>query len=240
MNPQEVFCLNPDCPAKGQRGKGNIGVHSYDDKLYICHVCHKTFSASKGTIFHRLRTAPEIVVRVITLLAYSCPVQAAAKAFGLDERTVKRWWQRAGQHCEALHQYVVGGSQLDLQQVQTDEMRVKIQGGVVWMAMAIMVSTRLWLGGVISRKRDKVLIQQLADRIRAIALCQPLLLAVDGLPSYIDAFRRAFRSKEPRRSSRPVPPGLLARYRHRPGGQAADWRAVAYRPSHRAGLRQNH
>ena len=78
-------------------------------------------------------------------------------------------------------------------------MRVKIQGGVVWMAMAIMVSTCLWLGGVISRRRDKALIQQLADRIRAIALCRPLLLAVDGLPSYIDAFRRAFRSKEPRR-----------------------------------------
>jgi hypothetical protein len=66
------------------------------------------------------------------------------------------------------------------------------------MALAMMVSTRLWLGGVISTHRDKGLIQALADQIRAIALCRPLLLAVDGLPSYVKAFQRAFRSKVPR------------------------------------------
>jgi hypothetical protein len=62
----------------------------------------------------------------------------------------------------------------------------------------MMVSTRLWLGGVVSRRRDKQLIRRLADRIRAVALCRPLLLAVDGLPGYVKAFRRAFRSKMPR------------------------------------------
>ena len=66
------------------------------------------------------------------------------------------------------------------------------------MAMAMMVSTRLWLGGVISPHRDKSLIQALAGQIRAMALCRPLLLAVDGLPSYVKAFQRAFRSKVPR------------------------------------------
>jgi hypothetical protein len=61
-----------------------------------------------------------------------------------------------------------------------------------------MVSTRLWLGGVISAHRDQGLIQALADQIRVIALCRPLLLAVDGLPSYVKTFQRAFRSKVPR------------------------------------------
>jgi hypothetical protein len=28
MNPQEVWCRNSACPARGQAGKGNIGVHS--------------------------------------------------------------------------------------------------------------------------------------------------------------------------------------------------------------------
>ena len=40
--------------------------------------------------------------------------------------------------------------------------------------------------------------QALANQIRALALCRPLLLAVDGLPGYIQAFQRAFRSKVPR------------------------------------------
>ena len=35
----------------------------------------------------------------------------------------------------------------DLGQVQADEIRVKTQGGIVWMALALMVRTRLWLAG---------------------------------------------------------------------------------------------
>lgn len=52
MNPQEVFCPNIDCHARGQIGKGNIGVHSQIEKRYICHECQKTFTDTKGTIFY--------------------------------------------------------------------------------------------------------------------------------------------------------------------------------------------
>jgi len=51
---------------------------------------------------------------------------------------------------------------------------------------------------VISPKRDLDLIQALADKVRKMALCRPLLLAVDGLASYVSAFRNTFRSKFPR------------------------------------------
>lgn len=198
MNPKQLFCLNIDCPARGQCGEGNISRHSQKEKRCRCKVCGQSFAVTKGTLFYRLRTDPNTVMCVIVLLAYGCPLQAIVKAFGYDERTVKEWWQRAGRQCEALHNHLVGQSQLDLQQVQADEIKAKVQGGSVWLAMAIMVSTRLWLGGVISPRRDKALIQALANRIRALALCRPLLLAVDGLPSYTQAFQRAFRSKVPR------------------------------------------
>jgi hypothetical protein len=136
-------------------------------------------------------------MQVITLLAYGCPVQAIVKAFGLDERTVSAWHERAGQHCQSVHEHLVENSQQDLQHVQADEIKVKTQKGTYWMALAMAVYTRLWLGGVVSRKRDLDLIQALADKVRAMALCRPLLLAVDGLSSYVTAFRHAFRSKLP-------------------------------------------
>ena len=198
MNPEQLFCPYIYCPTRGQWGQGNISGHSQKEKRCICKVCEKTFAVSKGTLFYRLRTEPERVMRVIVLLAYGCPLQAIVKAFGFDERTVKSWWQRAGQQCEGVHNHLIGQSQLDLEHVQADEIKAKVQGGTLWLAMAIMVSTRLWLGGVISPRRDKVLIQALADRLRALALCRPLLLAVDGLASYPKAFQRAFRSKVPR------------------------------------------
>jgi transposase-like protein len=198
MNPQRTFCPNSDCPARGQQGKENITVHSQVEKRYICSVCRQTFSTTKGTLFYRLRTSPEIVMQVVTLQAYGCPTQAIVKAYGLDERTIQSRWQRAGVHCQALHEHVVEQSKLDLKQVQADEIKVKMQGQSVWMALAIMVSTRLWLGGVISGSRDKKLFEALVAKVRMIALCRPLLLAVDGLSSYVGAFQRAFRSPLPR------------------------------------------
>ncbi len=125
MNPQDIFCPNIACPARGQIGKGNIGVHSQEEERYICDVCEQTFTATKGTIFYRLRTDPKIVLQVITLQAYGCPIQAIVQAFGLDERTVQDWWRRAGKHCQAVHEQKVEQAKLDLQQVQADEIKVK-------------------------------------------------------------------------------------------------------------------
>ena len=46
MDPTTVFCLNLACPARGQVGKGNIGVHSRQHKRFICTQCRKTFFSS--------------------------------------------------------------------------------------------------------------------------------------------------------------------------------------------------
>lgn len=198
MNPQELFCPNMDCPARGQTGKGNIQVHSQKDRRCFCNVCGQTFATTKCTLFYRLRYAPELVIQVLVLLAYGCPVQAIVKAFGLDERTVRDWLARAGKHCQQVHEHLVESTAHDLKQAQADEIKVKTQKGTFWMALAIWVQPRLWIGGVVSPKRDLDLIQALADKVKQMALCRPLLLAVDGLSSYVSAFRNAFRSKFPR------------------------------------------
>ena len=94
MDPQTQFCHNLDCPASGQVGKGNIVVHSRKEGRCKCNVCGKTFSETKGTVFYRLRTAKDVVVLIVTLLAHGCPLQAVCIAFSLDERTVLDWQAR--------------------------------------------------------------------------------------------------------------------------------------------------
>jgi transposase-like protein len=202
MDPQTVFCPNIDCPARGQAGKGNISVHSQKEGRYKCHVCDKTFAETKGTPFYRLRTGKEEVVIVVALLAYGCPVQAIVKAFGLDERTVLSWQSRSGEQCQQVHEYLVEQPR-DLGQVQADEIRVKMQGLIVWMAMAIQVQPRLWLGGVISQHRDKHLMRAVLQRVRRCALCRSLLVCVDGCRAYIDAIHKAFRERIPGAIGRP-------------------------------------
>jgi transposase-like protein len=121
VNSAELFCPNLACLARGVVGKGNIGVHSQQKQRYICHVCKQTFSASKGTRFYRLRTDPKTVLLVIALLVYGCPIQAIVQAFGFDERMVRSWWQRAGQHCPVFHERLVEDHKLDLGQVQAHD-----------------------------------------------------------------------------------------------------------------------
>jgi hypothetical protein len=53
-----------------------------------------------------------------------------------------------------VHQAIVEQGKLDLMHVQADEIRVKARGSIAWMGLAMMVSTRLWLAGVVSQTRD--------------------------------------------------------------------------------------
>src|SRR4029453_19189960 len=105
MDPTTTFCPNGNCPARGQTGQGNIGIHSRKEQRFICHACDKTFSATTGTVFYRLRTSAETVVIIVTLLAHGCPVQAIVAAFGFDERTVADWWARSGRQSQAVQEY---------------------------------------------------------------------------------------------------------------------------------------
>src|SRR5437588_5949023 len=211
MDPTTTFCPNRNCPARGQTGQGNIGIHSQKEQRFICHECHKTFSARKGTVFYRLRTSAETVAIVVTLLAHGCPVQAIVAALGFDERTVAEWWARSGRQGQAVHEDVVEQPR-DLGQVQADELRVKTQGGIVWMALAMMVTTRVWLGGEVSEQRDLPLIRRLIERVRRCAAHRRLWIWPGGLVSYIRAIRETFRD--------PVHTGTGGRPRLRP------WRNV--------------
>jgi len=99
---------------------------------------------------------------------------------------------RAGTQGQAVQEHLVEHPR-DVGQVQADEIRVKKQGGIVWMALALMVSTRLWLGGEVSEQRDMVLIRRLIKRVKRCAAHGPLLVCTDGLVSYVRAVRETFR-----------------------------------------------
>src|SRR6202140_241567 len=107
MEPSEQFCPNLACCARGQKGLGNIRIHDRKRERYRCTRCKQTFSARRGTMLQGLRKPTELIVIVVSLLAYGCPIQAIVHAFGLDERTVASWRDRAGKHCQRGHHALV-------------------------------------------------------------------------------------------------------------------------------------
>jgi transposase-like protein len=145
---------------------------------------------------------------VITLLIHGCPPKAIEAAFGLDERTVARWQDKAGMHAQKLHEHLIQSQKVQLGQVQADELRAKLAGAVVWMAMALCVGSRLWLGGVVSPKRDNALIISLLSQVKATARdIEVVLFCVDGFKSYISGILKVFRI--PVRNGRRGRPRLL-------------------------------
>ena len=152
MNPRERFCHNKACRAYAREGEGHIVIHSQKERRYQCKRCRRTFSQTAGSALYRLHKPKELVIVVITLLAHGCPLRAICAAFGLDERTVARWEREAGMQCRRVHEHIVQAGRVELGQVQADELRVRVVGGVMWLAGALAVESRLWLGGVVSAR----------------------------------------------------------------------------------------
>lgn len=149
-------------------------------------------------MYEGLRKPEWLITLVVKLIANGCTVQAIVRTFELDERTVARWIERAGKHCQQVHEERIVQKGLDLQHVQVDEISAKGYKMVAWMAMAIMVPTRLWLGGIVSQKRDHHLTDRLLRLVRAC--CIPLvslLICCDGFAAYPGSIYRAFRDKVP-------------------------------------------
>jgi IS1 family transposase len=77
-------------------------------------------------------------------------------------------------------------------------MRIRVKGCkmIAWMGLAIMVSTRLWLGGVVQLSRDRNLADRMFQQVRRCAQAlRPLLVLTDGWSAYPNSIRRAFREK---------------------------------------------
>ncbi len=177
----------------------------------------------RDTPFYLAHTEAQTIALTVNLVAHGCRIEAIAAVFGFQARAARSWIDRAGEHCEAVHNELVVQPRY-LGQVQADEIRVKTQGGhngsgVVWMAMALMVSTRLWLGGVRSPSHNRALIEQVVSFINRCALPGPLLplfTAVDGLASHVGAVQRAF--------------GTPVQTNHRGRPHLAPWQRVVIGP----------
>ncbi|WP_162005243.1 hypothetical protein [Dictyobacter vulcani] len=88
-------------------------MHCRNRRCYRCRTYGHTFSERRGTVLEGLRQPTEFIVIVFILLSYGCPVQAIEHTYGLDERTIAHWRDRAGAPCHTIHGALVEWEQAE-------------------------------------------------------------------------------------------------------------------------------
>ena len=105
-------CLNPDCPAYGQRDAGNLTACARygqrQTRLLYCRRCKYRFSERKGTPLFGSRLPEAKTLDVLAHLADGCGVRQTGRLTGVDKDTVARYAARAGSHARQLHDELVG------------------------------------------------------------------------------------------------------------------------------------
>lgn len=135
-----------------------------------------------------------MVVLVLTLLIFGCPIPAVVAAFKVDERTLADWIDKAGEHAQRVQEHLVCQGHLELGQVQADELWCRSQRGVLWLATAMSVASRLLIWGKVASGRTEGLINEVVAQVhRATRLQSPILWATDGFATWKSCILHHFR-----------------------------------------------
>jgi transposase-like protein len=100
MDASNQFCPNVECQSREQFRQSNIVSNGNKRIRYKCKKYEKTFSARVGTALEGICRPEDDFAKVVKWLAYSASTQAIVHTFGLDERAVANWGDRAGIHYE--------------------------------------------------------------------------------------------------------------------------------------------
>jgi transposase-like protein len=111
-------CLNPHCPAYGQRGLDNlrVGFRNGPNKQWrvlVCRTCQARFSERKGTPLYRCKLPEDKALAVLQHLQESCGIRQTGRLVGVSKNTVVRLAAVAGPHAQDLHDEFVAFSPSD-------------------------------------------------------------------------------------------------------------------------------
>lgn len=202
--PRTERCPHADCPSHKPGARPSIIRHStYPTRRglrrrLLCKACRRTFVASRGTAYYRLRHARSTFAHVVKLLAEGNAPAGLSRTFSMRPSTVVRWRDRAARHTRRFQEE--NARIEDPVELQVDELRTYGvgEGERAWVFSGIEVWSRFWAAVHVGRRtlRTTKLFMRSLARILPEAASRhdalPVLVATDDLKYYVPAFRRTF------------------------------------------------
>jgi transposase-like protein len=121
-------CPNPECIDFNKFGGSNLRVserNGKDERLrrLVCRTCQTRFQERRGTLMEGTKIPQERVELVMKCLTWGNSIAATADIADVDERTVQRIVERAGERAEVFHDRAA--QDLETPQAQFDEVHAK-------------------------------------------------------------------------------------------------------------------
>lgn len=193
----EPHCPDPRC----HRSSGSRSIIRHSrlrskhrlQRRYLCRTCGKTFAASAGTPYHRLRSPKELFDRVVALNLEGMSKAAIARVTGKSWNTVARWLERASAHAKGFQEKRV--RRVDAVEVQLDELRTTVgdKRRPSWIYTSVEVWSRLWTSVHVGRRtRRDALIHVVRVRDQVLPAHPPPLISTDGFRWYEKVIRKTF------------------------------------------------
>jgi transposase-like protein len=79
-------------------GKTKAGVQRHE-----CTTCHRTFTATKGTLFYGKHTSAETILETLAFLAEGNRISSLSRVKGIKEDTILSWLREAAQHTDIVN-----------------------------------------------------------------------------------------------------------------------------------------
>jgi len=218
--PRTIPTAHKCCPNEGCLAYGRFGddpthdivgygtyttVHGEVRQMYKCNVCGQAFSETAGTPFFGLKTPMKTVCIALQELAEGLGIRAVARIHGVKPDVVLQWLKKAGQHCRALSECMMG--ELNVTQVQLDELwtfvykkermlkeweKLHSEWGDTWVWVAFDPVHKLVIVVLVGERTGEEVVGFVARlRARLADACQPLLTS-DSLPHYVGAILKVF------------------------------------------------
>ena len=199
MARRPLRCPDPSCRRKG-RGPGRSPTRHAHLKTrrgrfrrYQCPACGKTFTATTGTVYHRLRSSPEQFDMALRMAVEGQSKAAIARTLGKSVGTIRRWIERAARIAADFNDRKLRG--IDAVELQTDEIRSSCgsRHRPLYVYTSLEVWSRLWVSVLVGRRNwrnTRLHMNDLRSRVAPSSI--PTLLVTDSYGYYANAVKKAF------------------------------------------------
>lgn len=117
---QATACPNTACPAYGVIAEDpaecsviKFGFSKAGRQRFKCTICGRTFTETIGTIFYRRHSADADILGALAQIVEGSRVSSVARSTGHKVETVSAWLKAAGEHAEAVEQWLLDDYQLE-------------------------------------------------------------------------------------------------------------------------------